>query len=100
MRKIVLNTADFDLFDSDITQPEFEFFQRHKDVFKQMFVDQVGTALTQDPCLYLKVLVNIPAEGIRLLDTMCLLLGTPRAVVWSQPGVVYSEKVTFDPLTR
>ena len=31
---------------------------------------------------------------------MCLLLGTPFAAVWSQPGVVCSEKVTFDPLTR
>lgn len=41
MRKILLNPADFELFDYDITGPEFEFFQRHKDVFKQMFVDQV-----------------------------------------------------------
>ena len=31
---------------------------------------------------------------------MCLLLGMPFAAVWSQPGVVCSEKVTFDPLTR
>ena len=46
------------------------------------------------------LLVNIPVEGIRLLDAMCLLLGTPFAAVWSQPGVVCSEKVTFDPLTR
>ena len=34
---------------------------------------------------------------------MCLLLGkrrrVPFAAVWSQPGVVCSEKVTFDPLT-
>ena len=48
----------------------------------------------------LSLLVNIPVEGIRLLDAMCLLLGTPFAVLWSQPGVVCSEKVTFDPLTR
>ena len=53
-------------------------------------------------------LVNIPVEGIRLLDAVCLLLGkrrhawqmTPFAAVWSQPGVVCSENVTFDPLTR
>ena len=48
-------------------------------------------------------LVNIPVEGIRLLDTVCLLLGKRRrvlfAAVWSQPGVVCSEKVTFEPLT-
>ena len=48
-------------------------------------------------------LVNVPVEGIRLLDTVCLSLGkrrrVPFAVVWSQPGVVCSEKVTFDPLT-
>ena len=31
---------------------------------------------------------------------MCLLLGTPFAAVWSQPGVVCSEKVMFDPLTH
>ena len=49
---------------------------------------------------YSITLVNIPVEGIRLLDAVCLLLGTPFAVVWSQPGVVCSEKVTFDPLTR
>ena len=46
------------------------------------------------------LLVNIPVQGIRLLDAVCLLLGTPFAVVWSQPGVVCSEKVTFDLLTR
>ena len=45
------------------------------------------------------LLVNIPVEGIRLLDAVCLLLGTPFAAVWSQPGVVCSEKVTFDPLS-
>ena len=49
------------------------------------------------------LLVNIPIEGIRLLDAVCLLLGkrrcVPFAAVWSQPGVVCSEKVTFDPLT-
>ena len=48
-------------------------------------------------------LVNIPVEGIRLLDAVCLLLGkrrrVPFAAVWSQPGVVCSEKVTFDLLT-
>ena len=46
------------------------------------------------------ILVNIPVQGIRLLDAVRLLLGTPFVVVWSQPGVVCSEKVTFDPLTR
>ena len=60
--------------------------------------------------VHLYVLVNIPIEGIRLLDAMCLLLGkdavlgkrrcVPFAAVWSQPGVICSEKVTFDPLTR
>ena len=49
-------------------------------------------------------LVNIPVEGIRLSDAVYLLLGkrrrVPFAAVWSQPGVVCSEKVTFDPLTR
>ena len=50
--------------------------------------------------MYFSLLVNIPVEGIRLLDAVCLLLGTPFAAVWSQPGVVCSEKVTFDPLTR
>ena len=39
----------------------------------------------------LRLLVNIPVEEIRLLDTVCLLLGTPFAAVWSQPGVVCSE---------
>ena len=54
----------------------------------------------------LPLLVNIPVEGIRLLDAVCLLLGKRRrarqktfAAVWSQPDVVCSEKVTFDPLT-
>ena len=55
-------------------------------------------------CLHLLILVNIPVEGIRLLDAVCLLLGkrrrVPFAAVWSQPGVVCSEKVMFDPLTR
>ena len=51
------------------------------------------------PCSFYPILVNIPVEGIRLLDAVCLLLGTPFAAVWSQPGVVCSEKVTFDPLT-
>ena len=48
-------------------------------------------------------LVIIPVEVIRLLDAVRLLLGkdaVPFAAVWSQPGVVCSEKVTFDPLTR
>ena len=47
------------------------------------------------------LLVNIPVKGIRLLDAA--MLGKRRRVpfvaVWSQPGVVCSEKVTFDPLT-
>ena len=48
-------------------------------------------------------LVIIPVEGIRLLDAVCLLLGKRRrafAAVWSQPGVVCSKQVTFDPLTH
>ena len=34
------------------------------------------------------------------IDVVCLLLDKPFAAVWSQPGVVCSKKVTFDPLTR
>ena len=54
-------------------------------------------------CITWIILVNIPVEGIRLLGAVCLLLGkrchVPFAAVWSQPGVVCSEKVMFDPLT-
>ena len=52
--------------------------------------------------VYLLLLVNIPVEGIRLLDAAVLSKRrrVPFAAVWSQPGVVCSEKVTFDPLTR
>ena len=56
--------------------------------------------------------VPLPIERIRLLDAARVpfagqkdaMLGKrrcePFAAVWSQPGVVCSEKVTFDPLTR
>ena len=53
--------------------------------------------------LYFIILVIISVEVIRLLDAVRLLLdkdAVPFAAVWSQPGVVCSEKVTFDPLTR
>ena len=40
---------------------------------------------------------NTPIEGIRLLDAV---VPVPFAAVWSQPGVVCSEKVTFNPLTH
>ena len=48
------------------------------------------------------LLVIIPVEVIRLLDAVRRLLGkdaVPFAAVWSQPGVVCSEKVMFNPLT-
>ena len=60
----------------------------------------VCTSTYMQTVLLFKILLNIPVEGIRLLDAMCLLLGTPVGAVWSQPGVVCSEKVMFDPLTR
>ena len=55
----------------------------------------------RDDYHYLLFLVNTPVEGIRLLDTVVdKRRRVPFAAVWSQPGVVCSEKVTFDPLSH
>ena len=54
MRKIKLQPTDYEMFDSDINLLEFEFFQRHRDVFKQMFVNQVifpSLSNCQEKCL-------------------------------------------------
>ena len=67
---------------------------------KHMFSSTTLTVSHHAPSWNWELLVNIPVEGIRLLDTVCLMLGTPFAAVWSQPGVVCSKKMTFDQLTR
>ena len=41
MRKIVLTSNDFELFDTEIGSVEFEFFHKHKDAFKRMWREQV-----------------------------------------------------------
>ena len=42
MRKIVLTANDFEMFDTEIGSVEFEFFHKHKDAFKRMWVEQVN----------------------------------------------------------
>ena len=69
-------------------------------IYKKYYVVLTNGGATQRITFFMFYqLVNIPVEGIRLLDAVCLLLGTHFAAVWSQPGVVCSEKGTFDPLT-
>ena len=41
MRKVVLSDSDFAMFDHDIRQEDFDFYQRHKDAFRRMWVEQV-----------------------------------------------------------
>ncbi|CAH1784464.1 unnamed protein product, partial [Owenia fusiformis] len=40
MRKIRLSGNDYDLFGEDISGPQFDFFQKHRDTFKRMWTDQ------------------------------------------------------------
>ncbi|XP_013410218.1 axoneme-associated protein mst101(2) [Lingula anatina] len=40
MRKIKLKDNDFSLFDNDISPNEYEFFQKHKEAFRRMWIDQ------------------------------------------------------------
>ena len=41
MRKVVLSDSDFNMFDRDLGQDEYDFYCRHKDAFKRMWMEQV-----------------------------------------------------------
>ena len=45
MRKVVLSDSDFAMFDNDIRQEDYDFYQRHRDAFRRMWVEQVGCLL-------------------------------------------------------
>ena len=45
MRKVVLNDSDFAMFDNDIRQEDYDFYQRHRDAFRRMWVEQVRRLL-------------------------------------------------------
>ena len=41
MRNVLISSTDFELFDSDMTAQDYEFFQKHKGAFKSLLEDQV-----------------------------------------------------------
>jgi len=41
MRNVLFSSTDFELFDSDLTPQDHEFFQKHKGAFKSFLEDQV-----------------------------------------------------------
>ena len=41
MRNVLFSSRDFELFDTDITPQDYEFFQKHKGAFKTLLEDQV-----------------------------------------------------------
>ena len=45
MRKVVLSDSDFAMFDNDIRQEDYDFYQRHRDAFRRMWVEQVRCLL-------------------------------------------------------
>lgn len=40
MRNVLISSTDFELFDSDMTAQDYEFFQKHKGAFKSLLEDQ------------------------------------------------------------
>ena len=42
MRKVILTANDFEMFDTEISSVEFEFYQKHRDAFPRMWKEQVG----------------------------------------------------------
>ena len=42
MRNVQFTSWDFELFESDITFEDFEFFTKHEGAFKAMLEDQVN----------------------------------------------------------
>lgn len=57
MRNVLISSTDFELFDSDMTAQDYEFFQKHKGAFKSLLEDQVWSdkwinGLLHFKCLY------------------------------------------------
>ena len=47
MRNVLFSSTDFELFDSDLTPQDYEFFQKHKGAFKSFLEDQVMIKLSK-----------------------------------------------------
>ena len=41
MRNVLISSTDFELFDSDMTAQDYEFFQTQEGAFKSLLEDQV-----------------------------------------------------------
>ena len=41
----MLSDSDFAMFDNDIRQEDYDFYQRHRDAFRRMWVEQVRCLL-------------------------------------------------------
>ena len=71
MRKVVLSDSDFAMFDHDIRQDDYDFYLRHKDAFKRMWMEQVNHNNSMDTLLTPNLSISHPCYFVRTLRVIC-----------------------------
>ena len=58
-RKVSITTADFDLFDQDLTPNDYDFFKKHTGTFKRMLEDQVRAHWVEIQCEIILGIISV-----------------------------------------